>query len=227
MKAKKTALIVGATGGIGKEISKQLHKDGYELYLVGRKFTTELKRISYAAFECEFLDDSSVYRCIQEIKKEVEKIDVLINCAGVFQIKNVHETSVQEFRDFMKINVEIPYTFIKEFSRKMVLFQSGKIINIGSSSCYGASESTSLYSCSKHALLGLSRALYQEFKTNNVRVFCVSPGSTQTEMAKVDDRQDFKTFLEPRDIAKYVSFVLEFDSNIISEEIRLNRVVVR
>ena len=88
-------------------------------------------------------------------------------------------------------------------------------------------KDTSLYCSSKHALLGLSRSLHNELKQHNVRTYCISPGSVKTEMGRKVKNQDFTTFMDPVEIAKYVAFIILFDDNLISEEIRLNRTFIQ
>ncbi|EPA05342.1 hypothetical protein BG20_I0134 [Candidatus Nitrosarchaeum limnium BG20] len=99
----------------------------------------------------------------------------------------------------------------------------GRIINIGSSSSYqGFSEGT-IYCSSKHALLGLSRSLFAELKESKIRVFSISPGSIKTKMGKQDKKQNYKTFLDPKEVAEYIVYSINFDKELVSEEIRLNR----
>ena len=73
---------------------------------------------------------------------------------------------------------------------------------------------------------GTRRAL-QELKEFNIRVFCVSPGSIQTDMGKTDTRQEFSSFLRPEEVAEYIVFIIKFDNELISDELRLNRVIVQ
>jgi 3-oxoacyl-[acyl-carrier protein] reductase len=100
-------------------------------------------------------------------------------------------------------------------------------VNIGSSSAYNGFKNSTAYCSSKHALLGFSRALFSELKDNNVRVYSISPGSTQTKMGKLSKDQKFETFLEPEEVADYVAFVIGFDKQLVSEEIRLNRMQIK
>ena len=103
----------------------------------------------------------------------------------------------------------------------------GRILNIGSSSAYNGSGETGLYCSSKHALLGLSRSLTKEYSPYNVRTYCLSPGSTQTKMGATDTRQDFSTFITPEEIAKKAIFIMSFEGEGISEEFRINRMVIK
>jgi NAD(P)-dependent dehydrogenase (short-subunit alcohol dehydrogenase family) len=100
----------------------------------------------------------------------------------------------------------------------------GRIVNIGSSSAYSGFKNGTIYCSSKHAMLGLSRSLFDELKGHGIRVYCISPGSIKTKMGKQSKDQDFKTFLDPAEVAKYVGFVISFNDDLVSEEIRLNRI---
>ena len=137
--------------------------------------------------------------------------------------------SLQEYDECMQVNVRAPFLLIRELSQSMVKNSWGRIINIASSSAYAGSPLTSAYCASKHALLGLSRSLYKEFKDSNVRVLCVSPGSIKTDMGKEVEKlgQIYNTFMEPEEVAKYIVFNSLWDGNMVSEEIRLNRVTVQ
>ena len=102
----------------------------------------------------------------------------------------------------------------------------GRIVNFGSSSAYTGTRKTSLYCASKHAILGFSRALHEELKEYNIRTFCVSPAGVKTKMGKLIENHNFNTFLNPKEIVEYVAFICSFDNEMISEEIRLNRIVI-
>ena len=147
-------------------------------------------------------------------------VDILVNAAGVFPISKISDMSMEEYEQCINVNVTAPFILIKELSKSMIEKSWGRIINIASSSAYCAS---------KHALLGLSRSLHKELKEHNIRVICVSPGSIKTEMGRKVEKlgQDFDTFMEPKEVAEYVVFNSSFDGNLVSEELRLNRMFVQ
>ena len=78
----------------------------------------------------------------------------------------------------------------------------------------------------KFAILGLSRSLHAELKKYNIRTYCISPSSIKTEMAKISTDQNFDTFLEPKEVAKFIVFVISFDNEMVIDEIRLNRMII-
>ena len=72
-------------------------------------------------------------------------------------------------------------------------------------------------------MLGISRSLYDELKDYNIKTFCFSPGSVKTRMGKKVKNQDFSTFIEPEELSKYITLTISFDSDMITEEIKINR----
>lgn len=229
----KNALITGATGGLGTAISLALAESGCNLFLVCRsdeKYASLAEKLKHVNVKkekvvCDFEDPQSVLDMISSLKDK--KIDILINAAGVFPIKAILESSMSDYDTCFDVNVRAPFILSRELGKEMCDRKWGRIINIGSSSSYNGSGETGLYCSSKHALLGLSRSLYSEYKDHGVRVYSVSPGSAQTDMGKTDKRQDFSTFITPKEIAEYVCFIMSFDGEGISEEIRINRMVIR
>ena len=235
MSSKKKCLIVGASGGIGSAITRKLAEKNYDLFLIGKnknkllKLKKEIKKEDLIV-EIESVDltnEKQIDKSIKKIRKIFGRIDILINTSGLFLIKSIDKTTIKEFEDSFKINVIAPIIFSKEFSKDMKKSKWGRIVNIGSSSAYNGFKNSTAYCSSKHALLGFSRALFSELKDNNVRVYSISPGSTQTKMGKLSKDQKFETFLEPKEIADYVTFVIGFDKQLISEEIRLNRIQIK
>ena len=103
----------------------------------------------------------------------------------------------------------------------------GRVINILSSSAYNGSPDTGLYCASKHALLGLTRSAFLEYRDTCVRVTSISPGSMQTKMGATDTRQDFSTFIETEDVSKFITQTLDLDGNMVIDEVRLNRFTIR
>ena len=234
MVVKKNCLIIGASGGIGNAITKKLAEQNCNFFLIGKnknkllKLKKEIKKddIIVEIESVDLTNEKQINKSIKKIRKTFGKIDILINTSGVFLIKSIDKTTIEEFEESFKINVRAPFIFSKEFSKDMKKSKWGRIVNIGSSSAYNGFKNSTAYCSSKHALLGFSRALFSELKDNNVRVYSISPGSTQTKMGKLSKDQKFETFLEPKEVADYVAFVIEFDKQLISEEIRLNRMEI-
>ena len=120
-----------------------------------------------------------------------------------------------------------PFRLSQAVIGNMKTKQWGRIVNIGSSSSYVGFPNGAAYCAAKHGLLGLSRALHAELSPAGVRVYCVSPGAVKTDMGRQVLNQDFDTFMEPEEVADYIVFLLAQNGNMVSEEVRLNRMVYR
>jgi len=126
----------------------------------------------------------------------------------------------------LNVNIQAPILLSKEFSQDMVKKKWGRIVNIGSSSSYQGFKNSSIYCASKHALLGFSRSVLDELKNDNVRTFCVSPSSIKTKMGETLVEQDFNTFLNPKEVAESVIFIISYNDEMIIDELRLNRIKI-
>jgi len=233
----KNCLITGATGGIGKEIAKQLAINSCNLFLTSTsrvklvKLKNQLKKIN-KDIKIEFLPtdltiQGNIKKLINSVNQKFSGIDVVINSAGIFMIKSIEKSTIDDFEKTMNLNVKLPFILCKEFTKNMSKKKWGRVVMIGSSSSYSGFEKGSIYCSSKHSILGLSRALNAELRKKNVRILCISPASTQTNMGKVSTDQDFKTFLNPKEVAEYIIHVMLFDNEMIVDESRLNRIVMK
>ena len=226
-------LITGATGGLGEALVKQFASCGHNIFITGRskkklsdledfikrRYNTQIK-----SFPCDLKKDKEIEKLIDVCSRWNGGIQCLINSAAIFDVKAIEEVTIQDFDDCFALNVRAPFILSN------LLFSKGnlkQIINIGSSSAYAGFKNTTLYCASKHALLGLSRSLYEEYKDSDVKVYCFSPGSIQTEMGRKVPNQDYETFLDPYEIAEYIHNSTQRETNFITQEVRINRYHVR
>lgn len=229
----KIALITGATSGIGNSIAENLYGLGCKLFCItssdaGR--SQLLKQFTGSTvIKCNFKNTEDQVLLIKELNRIQEniKFDILINCAGVFPLKSINGSTLEDFDNCFNVNVRSAFSISQCVGKNMCLNKDGRIVNIGSSSAYNGSEDAGIYCASKHALLGLTRSLYKEYRPHGVRVYSVSPGSCQTPMGETDKRQDFSTFITPDEVADVILDVLKFNGEGIMEEIRINRMVIR
>ena len=233
----RNCFITGATGGLGRCIAMRMAQHKCNLFLTStsilklKKLAGDIESLYGGKIEvfCEN-GDLNVIRDINRIvttaRSKIKTVDILVNCAGVFVVKSLFDLDLDDFNTTFNLNVRAPFIFCKEFSEDMIKSGWGRIVNIGSSSAYAGTKETSLYCASKHAILGFSRALHDELKKNDIRTYCVSPSGVKTEMGKLIKNQNFDTFINPDEIAEYVEFICSFNGEMISDEIRLNRMVI-
>jgi len=233
----RNCFIAGATGGIGRCIAMRMAENRCNLFLTATNIAKlkDLKgdiesiygkknKIYYEHGDLNKIED--INKIIITAREKINTVDILVNCAGIFVVKLLANSNLEDFDKTFNLNIRAPFIFCKEFSRDMTRGRWGRVINIGSSSAYAGSKETSLYCASKHALLGFSRALHDELKEYNIRTYCISPSGVKTKMGKLIKNQNFHTFLDPREIAEYVVFISSFNGEMVSDEIRLNRMVV-
>ncbi len=234
---KKNCFISGASGSLGESFAMRFAEEGCNLFLTGTndKKLEKLKsniensgfnniKIFYASGDFENID--SINKVLKTAKKTIGDIDILINSIGFVQFESFINTTVEDFDKMFNLNVRAPYVLCRELCKDMIKKNWGRIINIGSTTSYSSISVAPLYSSSKHAILGLTRAIYQDLSKHNIRVFCISPGPLKSEMGKKVVKkfnEDWETFIETGEVADYTAHAIKFDENMVSGEIRLNR----
>ncbi|MDA8630450.1 SDR family oxidoreductase [Flavobacteriaceae bacterium] len=229
-----SVIISGATGGVGKALTELYASKDKNLILLGRSkkklkmLTDSVKKrysIEISYFVCNIADEEAIDRLLININKLPVNFEILINVAGVFPFGPINKMKNDEYDNCMNINLKLPLILSKGLYKKLAN-GGGKIINIGSSSSYAGFKNTVLYCASKHAILGLSRALNDEWKDSGVTVHCVSPGTIDTKMASVLN-QDKTTYIQPIEFAQLVYDVGSYSGNMLVDEVRANRRTIK
>ena len=185
-----TALITGATSGIGRAVAGQLARSGIHVIVVGRSLDRGEKTIAQiraaggkADFIASDLRDAASARAVA--RKAIElgngHLDILINNAGVFPFSLTHETTEQSFDDVYALNVKAPYFLVAELAPLMAKQGKGAIVNVSTMVADYGVAGMSLYGSSKAAINLLTKAWAAEYGPKGVRVNAVSPGPTRTE----------------------------------------------
>ena len=197
----KTALITGASSGIGREFAKLFAKDGYDLIIIAlpeerlRELADSLNR-EYGTKSMIIPKDLSQLNSPKEIYDSVKQaginVDVLINDAGFAVYGNFYETNYEKEVSMIQVNC-IALTYLtKLFLPEMIKRGSGKILNMGSMGSIVATPLTALYCATKAYVLSMSLAIGEELKNSGVSVTCLLPGVTRTEFYKVANMEEIK-----------------------------------
>ena len=231
--AGKTAVITGASGGIGTELSRALAGYGMNIVLAGRRqdaLENTAQDVAAAGGEAKvFAGDLNTPGMIDKLLKTAEEtfggIDVLINNAGLAQHSSFEEVSEEEFDRIMTTNVRVPYFLCQKSLAYLRRSDCATIINICSVTAHKGYPQQSVYAASKHALLGLSKSLANETYQDNIRVHVISPGGVFTDMIALS-RPDLtpEGMILAEDVADIVLFYLDKRaSNAVIDEIELHR----
>lgn len=209
----KNILITGATSGIGFEIARVLEKNN-KVFLSGRRV---LNKENYYA--CDLINCSSIEELIKRTKEYFNsEIDVLINCAGQYIYKPIEKMTKEEIDYLLNLNFKSAYILSSLVVEGMKKNKWGRIINIGSISGMVGEGNATLYSATKAALSGLTKALALEVAQDNITVNQINPGWVKTPLVDNSLSEDEKQevidvtpqgrFIEPNEIAKLCEYLI-------------------
>lgn len=178
----KVVLITGGSSGIGKCIGEFLTLEGYRVYGTSRN-PQKVTASQFTLVKLDVRDTQSIQNAIEEILAKENKIDVLINNAGVGITGAIEEIATEEILNNFKTNVFGPIEVIKAVLPVMRRQNSGLIINVTSIAGYMGLPFRGIYSSSKSALEMITEALRMELKPFNIEVTNVAPGDFATNIA--------------------------------------------
>ena len=210
----KSAVVTGASSGLGKEIALALSKEGYNVLIVGRnkKGLEEVKSIIEKNSQKCFvvtgdLSEKSVQdNVFSEAAKNFKKIDVLVNNAGILIEGPLEETTERDIDYLMQVNTLSHIRLCKLFYQHMKANKSaGKIINIVSTTGIAPKYNQAVYAASKFAMKGFTDSLRFEANRHNIQVFGIYPGGMKTELHKKSgSKTDTSKFMDPAEVASIV-----------------------
>lgn len=222
----KTALITGATSGIGKAVAEKLAEEGYNIIITGRrkKRLDRLQKQISDNYKSRILPLCFDIRNYEEVQQNISRIpddlkpaDVLINNAGLAAgLDLFQEADLQDWEQMIDTNVKGFLYISRLLTPEMVKRESGHIINISSISGKQTYSKGSVYCASKHAVESLTRGMRLDMLPYGIRVSSVSPGLVETEFSEVrlKDKEKAKEVyrgyqpLKAQDIAETVAFIL-------------------
>ena len=176
------AIVTGASRGIGRAIAERLRDDGAAV--VGTcSGTTADPPQGVELMRADVRDAARAEEIFAAVKARHGAVGVLVNNAGVQLEKSVGDTSLDEWREVMDVNLAGPFVYAKAALPHMLERGGGVIVNIGSIDSMVAEGGLAAYCASKAGVLGLTRSIAVDYGSRNVRCVCVCPTYVQTEMA--------------------------------------------
>ncbi len=234
---KKCALITGASGGIGSEIALRLANDGYDIaacYYSDEDGIRELEKklqltdAKFRFYKADVSDTESIEKIFADATEFFGGVSVLVNNAGMAQQKLFTDITEAEFDRINAVNFKSVYNCCKCAVPFMVNQKKGKIINISSMWGVCGASCETVYSATKAAVIGLTKALARELAPSNIQVNCIAPGVIDTKMNSILSPEDKKALADeipmgrfgtPEEIAGVVSFLAGKDSDYVTAQV--------
>jgi 3-oxoacyl-[acyl-carrier protein] reductase len=211
----KTALVTGASGGIGASIALALHKQGAKVCITGTnlKKLNQINQDSSMAFSqvvCDLSNREDLKKIIPSVEDKLGKIDILINNAGITRDQLMMRMQDDIWDAVIQTNLNSSFYLSKSVIKGMMKRKFGRIIQISSVVAFTGNPGQSNYVASKAALVGMTKSLALEVASRNITVNCIAPGFIRTPMTSVlnEDQQEklmqkipMQRFGSPADIA--------------------------
>lgn len=211
----KTALITGASRGIGRAIAEELGKDHHILVGASKDASAVVDKLPSAEpFEVDLRDEQAIV----EAARKIENVDVVVHAAGVLHKAPFDELDAEQWRETMDINVLAPVTLTRELLPALRRSR-GLIITINSGAGFHGVEENTAYCASKFALRGFTDALRLEEK-GKIRVTSIHPGRTDTDML-ADPKHGDRPKMDPLNVARAVRLAVDVDPDTVVEFLRV------
>ena len=222
MADNKTAIVTGASRGIGKACAIELAKAGYNIAVsyagndeAAGKTIEELKSIGVKAKAYKFnvADKEACSKAVEEILTDFGSVEILVNNAGITRDGLFMRMSSENWEAVINTNLNSAFYMSNAVIKTMVKQRSGCIINMSSIVGVMGNAGQANYSAAKAGLIGLTKSLAKELGSRNIRVNAIAPGFIQTDMTKDLDTEKMiehiplKRLGQPEDIAKAVKFL--------------------
>lgn len=228
----RVAIVTGAGRGIGRAIAKALAAEGA---VVGLATRTDSELMSLAEeitaaggralpWVTDITDETAVRMLVDGVVGEFGRLDILVNNAAVGKFGPLESFATEDWDTVMHTNVRGPFMLCREAIPQLRKQDRSWIINIGSVVSVKGYVNQAAYSASKHALLGMTKALARELQPDGIRVHAVLPGGVDTTMGG-DARPDLdrSVLMQPREVARAVVYLLSQSGNAVTDELHLRR----
>jgi len=221
------AVVTGGTQGIGRRTAEFLAERGFRIAIIDlHEPTATIAAIEphggeVLGFTGDITQEPIVESFAQAVHDRYGRVDVLVNNAGISLIRPAEDTTPEEYRHVIEVNLVAPFLLARIFGRRMLEARSGSIVNVASIAGLAAVADRAAYNASKHGLIGLTRTLAAEWGGRGVRVNAVCPGWVKTEMdaadqaggsysdADITQRVPMGRFARPDDVARAIAFLAD------------------
>lgn len=182
----KKVLITGGATGIGKSTAMLFAQKGYDVFVTYNQTKPDFDGITKIKCNLENEED------ILNLFKTVGNIDILVNNAGISLIKQINDTTAEEYDKIMSVNARSYFLCSREAIKLMLKSHEGAIVNVSSMWGQTGASCEIAYSMSKAAVIGLTRSLAEELAPSGITVNCVCPGIIDTRMNNMFDKNELE-----------------------------------
>lgn len=221
------AVITGASGDIGQAIARAYAQKGYKVALCFHENKEAAEALAYeitrgggmaSAFSADLTSEQHVMLLEREVIERIGEPDVLVNNAGVASQMLFHDVSLEEYDRVMDTNVKSTFLTTRAFLPYMIRNKAGSIINISSMWGQVGGSCEVVYSASKAAIIGMTKALAKEVGPSGIRVNCIAPGVIQTDMCASVSEETMAALAEescigrngtPKDVAQAMAYLID------------------
>lgn len=182
----KKVLITGGATGIGKATALLFKQKGYDVFITYNQSEPDFDGVT--KIKCNLENENEIV----ELFNQIGSIDVLVNNAGISLIKQINDTTADEYDKIMRINARSYFLCSREAVKLMLKNHSGAIVNVSSMWGQLGASCEIAYSMSKAAVIGLSRSLAQELAPSGITVNCVCPGIIDTRMNSMFEKSELE-----------------------------------
>lgn len=182
----KKALITGGATGIGRATALLFKQKGYDVFITYNQSEPDFDGVT--KIKCNLENENEII----ELFNQIGNIDVLVNNAGISLIKQINDTTADEYDKIMRINARSYFLCSREAVKLMLKSHSGAIVNVSSMWGQLGASCEIAYSMSKAAVIGLSRSLAQELAPSGITVNCVCPGIIDTRMNSMFEKSELE-----------------------------------
>jgi 3-oxoacyl-[acyl-carrier protein] reductase len=233
----KTAIITGASGGLGCSIAKKLNENNYNLVLNYNRNISSLEELinSFENKDTKNIIVQSDVSSYNEAEKLIEvacenfdKINLLVNNAGITKDKLLTMMSEEDFQDVIRVNLNGTFNCIRHISKKMIRQKEGKIVNISSVIGLTGNIGQANYAASKAGVIGLTKSVAKELARKNITCNAITPGFIETNMTKdleenqiknIKNQIPLKRLGTPEDVANLIVFLSSDFANYITGQV--------
>ena len=230
----KSALVTGASRGIGRTIALEFAKQGANVAVnyagneaKAMEVVEEIKLYGVDAFsiQADVSDEKSVQAMVKETIAKFGSLDILVNNAGITRDNLLMRMKESEFDDVININLKGVFLCTKAVTRQMMKQRAGKIINVASIVGVAGNPGQANYVAAKAGVIGLTKTTAKELASRNILVNAVAPGFISTDMTDALTEEQKKAMLDmiplgrfgnPEDVAKVVRFLASDDADYIT-----------